>query len=179
MVRYPVIRWAEFAHRPTETDMISPTPCIYCKRKEKIPVSVPLLQVGSKCGRRRRKSIETEWNNWRSREREYDVEQTSLSRIPRPCTPIEFQEDQLIPSPPVVAPPLLGNRRISAPNRRKSAVCRWARSDDAPFPWISFDSMDNLPHGLTQCAQKYLDGIQVDCNVENLWAISHLVGHLN
>ena len=34
---YAVLRWSEFAHHPTETDAISPTPCLYCKRKVDIP----------------------------------------------------------------------------------------------------------------------------------------------
>ena len=50
LANYPFVSWSEFAQHPTETDVIVPTPCVYCKRKVMIPVGAPLLQGGNKCG---------------------------------------------------------------------------------------------------------------------------------
>merc|ERR1712112_558268 len=30
VVLYPVVNWASFVQNPTETDVIAPTPCVYC-----------------------------------------------------------------------------------------------------------------------------------------------------
>ena len=62
-VRFPVIRWSEFAQHPTETEVDAPTPCFHCKQKVGIRVESPLLQAGG-CGGIRRKSLETECTHW-------------------------------------------------------------------------------------------------------------------
>ena len=98
VVHYQVLSWAELVHHPAETDVIAPTACVYCKRKVEIPAEFPLLQVGRKCGGRR-KSVETEGTCWRVRAIDYDVEQPPLSWITRPSTPILFDEDKPAPTP--------------------------------------------------------------------------------
>ena len=41
VVHYPVLRWSEFAQHPTETAVITTTPCVYCKRKVEIHAEAP------------------------------------------------------------------------------------------------------------------------------------------
>ena len=104
VVQYQVLSRSEFTQNPTETDLIIPTPCIYCKRKVKIPVEVPLLQAESKCGGRRRKSVETKGIAWRTNPVEFEVETGSLSWIPMPASPLLDQVERCPPPPPDIAP---------------------------------------------------------------------------
>ena len=136
MVHYPVLSWAEFAQHPTEADVTVPTPCVYCKRKVELPAEVPLLHVGSKCGGRRN-SVETEGTSWRTNAIEYDVEQLSLSRIPVHVTPILFDEDKPAPTPPDIAPPLVGRQESTIAHHRANAIRRWTREDNDSYPSIS------------------------------------------
>ena len=103
VVHYPALRWSEFIQNPTETDMIVPTPCIYCKRKAGITVEVPLIQAESKCGGRRHKSIETEGTTRRTAPIDVEVEPTPLAWIPGPAWPLYDQLEQGAPPPPGIA----------------------------------------------------------------------------
>ena len=167
-VHYPVLSSAAFVQHPTETDVIVPTPGIYCKRKVKIPDGVPLLQVGSKCGGRRN-SVATEGTSWRTNTIEYDVEQPSLSWIPRPKTPILFEEDKPAPTPPDMAPPLVGRQETAILQHRANTIRRWTREDNASCPLISCSWRDNLSPTPTKCARAYLGGVEVGRTVGNLW----------
>ena len=178
VVHSPVLSWSEFIHHPTETDLIAPVPCIYCMRKVKIPVEVPLLQAESKCGGKRRNYIETEENARRVNSADIVVEPASLSWIPAPNSPLIDTPEQRRP-PPYIAHPLSGNRESSIRQHRDAIAKRWSRTGEAAFPSVSFNWSDNLPPTLTSCAQKYLDSVDVECNVGNLWAVADLGDNLN
>lgn len=54
---YPVKSWSEFGETSTDAGIMVPAACLYCKKKVKVPVEVPLLQEGHHCGGRRRNSM--------------------------------------------------------------------------------------------------------------------------
>ena len=179
VAHYPVLSWLGFIQNPTETDLIVHTPCVYCKKKVKIPAEAPLLQAERKCGVKRRNSIATEWNAWRAYSAEIVVEPSSLPWVPEPESPFDVAPDIRKAPPPCIAPPLLNSLESSVRKHRNAVAKRWSRSDDASFPLISFNWADNLSPPLTSCAQKYLDSVDVECSVGNLVSLANLGGNLN
>ena len=179
LVQNPVISWAIFAQNPTETDVIVPTACVYCKEKIKIPVEIPLLQAESKCGGRRRNSIGTEGDTWRVSSANIMVVPPSLSWIPDTGSPMDSCGDLALPPPPSIAPPLINTLEETIVRHRTSTIKRWSRTDDASFPLISFNWRDSLSPALTSCSQDYLNGVNVECSSGNIWAIAELGDRLN
>ena len=179
VAHYPVLSWSGFIQNPTGADLIVPTPCIYCKRKVEIPFEVSLLQAESKCGGRRRNSIETEGTTWRVNSADIVVEPASHSWVPIPNSPLHDPPEPCKPHPPDIDPPLLGNQETAIRQHRDAIAKRWSRTDEASFPLISFGWSDNLSPNLTACAEKYLDSVDVGRNVENLRTVANLGDRLN
>ena len=88
VLHYHVKNRSDFVQFPTETDTAAPTPCVYCKKKVKIPVEAPLLQADHHCGGPKRHSIETEGVWWSPERVPYYSSGTSNSgprALCRPC----------------------------------------------------------------------------------------------
>ena len=179
VVHYPVRGWSEFSEGTTSPEVISPAPCLYCKKKVKIPVEVPLLQDPHHCGGKRRHSVATEGVEWRTGEVVSDPIPTVSSWIPQPCTPLSDGDDLRVDLPPNFAPPLLNSLPETILQHRTDVLGRWRRNDAASFPLISFNWRGNLVGKISSCAQRYLDGVGVEFNIANVCEVAGAGDRLN
>ena len=179
VVYYPVKGWSEFGEGRSSHEIISPAPCLYCKKKVEIPVEVPLLQDPHHCGGKRRNSVATEGVEWRSEDLVGHPLRSVSSWIPQPSTPLSEGEDIRLDLPPVIAPPLVNCLPETILQHRTDVLSRWQRHDDASFPLISFNWRGNLVSKIPTCAQRYLGGINVDFSLANICAVASLGDRLN
>ena len=174
----PVSGRLEFAHNPTETDAIASAPCAHCKQKVRIPVGTPLLQASAQCGARRRNSLDNEGSQRGNDNVEYDLELSSSSWIPRPIAPIHVEEDSPMLHPPVIAPHLLDNREDVVASYREATPRRWPHAGQGSYPSVVFNRRGILAPELTKCDAGYLQWVDYDCAIGNIWKESHLGDHL-
>ena len=179
VVHYPVKGWSEFGEGTTPYEVISPAHCLYCKKKVKIPVEVPLLQNPHNCGGKRRHSVATEGVDWRSGEAVGGPIPNSSSWVPQPCTPLSEGDDIRVDPPPTFAPPLVNSLPESILQHRAEVLGKWQRNDAASFPLISFNWRDNLVGKISARAQKYLDGVDVDFTIANICTVADAGDRLN
>ena len=62
---------------------------------------------------------------------------------------------------------------------RAAVIHKWPCSDNDSFHLISFNWRDNLSGKITTCAQSYLDGVDVDFSVSNVWTVAQAGDKLN
>ena len=93
-------------------------------------------------------------------------------------SPLLNKED-LAPPPPLVAPPLRNTSHETVLAHKDSVVSKWSPSDDAAFPLISFNWSDNISPMITTSDQAYLDAVDLEFSISNVWDVALAGDRLN
>ena len=134
LVHYPVKSWSEFGESSTDSGILAPSACLYCKSKVKIPAEVPLLHHHHQCGGgKHRNSMGTEGNQWRATDARAIPTHSAFSWAPSPDTPVSEGDDCNVDPPPLFAPPLQNCLPESVLPHRSANLRRWGRNDQASF----------------------------------------------